>query len=215
LEDGKYDAIVCATGSREKAPAVEGVDKAVFARTLLRDVSLLDGKEKVVVVGGGTVGCEVALMLAAEYGLKVTVLEMLPTLMPHICTANRTHLIHELEKHGVTLMNCAKLEKIEDGSVAVNVNESPTVPDPYNTWNPVLPENVPNPLAKPIKEEYKMRTIDTDLVVLAVGNEQDNAFYRLIKDAYITPELYLLGDAAHTGMIMHAVRAGYRAGLSI
>ena len=42
-----------------------------------------------------------------------------------------------------------------------------------------------------------MRTIDTDLVVLAVGNEQDNAFYRLIKDAYITPELYLLGDAAH------------------
>ena len=136
LEDGKYDAIVCATGSREKAPAVEGVDKAVFARTLLRDVSLLDGKEKVVVVGGGTVGCEVALMLAAEYGLKVTVLEMLPTLMPHICTANRTHLIHELEKHGVTLMNCAKLEKIEDGSVAVNVNESPTVPDPYNTWNP-------------------------------------------------------------------------------
>ncbi len=215
LEDGKYDAIVCATGSREKTPCVEGLEKVVFARALLLDTSLLDGKEKIVVVGGGTVGCEVALMLAAEYGRKVTVLEMLPTLMSHVSTANRTHLIHELEKHGATLINCAKLEKIEDDSVAVYVNESRTVPDPYNTWNPVLPENVPNPLAKPIKSEYKMRSIDADLVVLAVGHEQDNTLHRLIKDAYITPELHLIGDAAHTGMIMHAVRAGYRTGLSI
>ncbi len=60
-----------------------------------------------------------------------------------------------------------------------------------------------------------MRSIDADLVVLAVGHEQDNTLHRLIKDAYITPELHLLGDAAHTGMIMHAVRAGYRTGLSI
>lgn len=215
LEGGKYDTIVCATGSREKTLNVEGLDKAVFARTLLQNVSLLDEKERVIVVGGGTVGCEVALMLAAEYGCKVTVLEMLPTLMSHVCTANRTHLIHELEKYGVSLINCAKLEKIEDDCVTVRVNESPTVPDPYNTWNPVLPENVPNPLAKPIKEEYKTHTIDADLVVLAVGHEQDDEIYRLLKDAYITPDLYLLGDAAHTGMIMHAVRAGYRTGISL
>lgn len=215
LEDGKYDVIVCATGSRELVPDISGIEHAILARSLLEDLSLLEDKKKAVVVGGGTVGSEVALMLAAEHGIDVTVIEMLPAFMGKICTANRTHIIHELEKHGVKLMNCSRLEKIEDGQVSVRVNESPTVPDPYNTWNPILPENIPNPLAKPIKEEYKSKTIDTDLVVLAVGNECDNDFFRLLKDSYITPEIYLLGDAAHTGMVMHAVRAGYRTGISI
>ena len=32
-------------------------------------------------------------------------------------------------------------------------NVSPTVPDPYVTWHPILPENVENPLAPNLKVE--------------------------------------------------------------
>lgn len=215
LANGHYDVIVCATGSRETVPDIPGIERAVLARSLLGDLTLLQDKRKAVVVGGGTVGSEVALMLAAEHDMEVTVVEMLPVFMGGICTANRTHIIHELEKRGVKLMNCARLESIGEGSVSVRVNESATVPDPYNTWTPVLPENIPNPLAKPIRQEIRTRSIEADLVVLAVGSEPDDSFYRLLKDEYITPEIHLLGDAADAGMIAQAVRAGYRTGLSV
>lgn len=160
-------------------------------------------------------GCEVALMLASEYGLDVTLVEMLPHMMVGICTANRGHLIHELNKRKVKLMNCATLESIGDGKVIVRTNTSPTVPDPYNTWAPILPENVPNPLAKPIKEVLELRELEADLVVLATGSRQNDAFYRLLQDSYVTPEIHLIGDAGHPGMVTQAVRAGYRTGISL
>jgi len=215
LADAHYDSIVCATGSNETAPPIDGIEQAVLARDLLGDLTLLEGKEKVVVAGGGLVGCEVALMLAAEYELEVTVLEMLPHLMDGICTANRSHLIHEMEKHGVKLMNCSTLKAIEEGFAVVDTNRSSTVPDPYNTWAPILPENIPNPLAKKIKPEMETVEIPTDLVVLATGNKPDNAFYHLLLESYVAPEVHLIGDACSSGMITEAVRAGYRTGISL
>ena len=215
LADGHYDTIVCATGSCETAPPVEGINSAEYARELLTDLSLMADKHKAVVVGGGSVGCEVAFMLAAECGLDVTVVEMLPHMMDGICTANRGHLIYELEKHQVKLMNCTTLERIDDGQVIVRTNVSETVPDPYNTWAPILPENVPNPLAKPIKQVIETRELEADLVVLATGSKQNDAFYRLLLDSYIAPEVHLIGDAGHPGMVTQAVRAGYRTGISL
>ena len=57
-------------------------------------------------------------------------------------------MIHYLEKAGVRLINLTSLVKIRQGSVTVSQNMSRSVPDPYNTWSAVLPENIPNPLAR-------------------------------------------------------------------
>ena len=215
LIEGKYDTIVCATGSREYLPPLEGLDQAVSARALLSDPSLAEGKQKAVVVGGGLAGSELAFMLAAERGLQVTLIEMLPHFMEGICTANRGHLIHELEKAGVQLMNCTRLLALGQGKVSLERNSSPTVPDPYNTWTPLLPGNVPNPLARPIKEELETLELETDLVVLAAGSRQDPAFYQLLLESYVAPEILLIGDAGRPAMITQAVRAGYRTGISL
>lgn len=215
LLEGQFEAIVCATGSMPRKPAVEGADLAVTVRDLFADPSLLEGRKRAVVIGGGQAGCEAAYMMAAEHGLKVTVLEELPALMTGICTANRGHLIHELEKRGARLMNCAVAEKIAPGSVHVKVNRSSTVPDPYVTWSPLLPENIPNPLAKAIEINIETLDLEADLVVLAVGSIPNDHLYKLLMEAYAAPELLLIGDASAVGMITEATRAGYRVGTAL
>ncbi len=108
-------------GTPVKLP-VKGIDlpHVVQAVDLLRNGSLPAEKaKKVVVIGGGSVGCEVAYMLAYEMGRQVTIVEMLPYFMKGVCTANRGHLIHYLEKAGVRLLNCARLKSVDRGSVRI------------------------------------------------------------------------------------------------
>ena len=129
------------------------------------------------IVGGGVVGCETAHWLANEYGKHVTVLEMMPHFMTGVCTANRGHLLHYLEKAGVQLFNCTKVKALAKDGVYVEQNQSSTVPDPYNTWQPLLPPNIPNPMEKTIKEEIVEKKIPADLIVLAMGGKADETFF--------------------------------------
>ena len=48
-------------------------------------------------------------------------------------------------------------------------NTSPSVPDPYVTWAPLLPANIRNPLARPIGVREAEETLEADMVVLATG----------------------------------------------
>ena len=50
------------------------------------------------VAGGGVVGCETAYWLRYELNRDVKVVEMLPHFMQGVCTANRGHLLHYMEK---------------------------------------------------------------------------------------------------------------------
>ena len=96
--------------------------------------------------------------------------------MMGVCTANRGHLLHYLEKSGVRLYNCTKVKALAKDGVYVEQNQSQTVPDPYNTWQPLLPPNIPNPMEKAIKEEIVEKKIPADLIVLAMGGKADETF---------------------------------------
>jgi nitrite reductase (NADH) large subunit len=88
LDDGRtvpYDRLVLATGSRPVIPPVNGLDlPGVFALRRLDDVerirAFLEDKSRVMVVGGGLLGLELALMLRL-LGKHVTVSHLMPTLM--------------------------------------------------------------------------------------------------------------------------------------
>lgn len=98
---------------------------------------------------------------------------MLPHFMDGACTANRGHLIHYMHKAGVELINCAKVTSFEGGKVNINRNISNRVPDPYNTWQPILPKNVENPLAKKLGSETRDESLEADIIVLATGGRID------------------------------------------
>jgi len=193
---------------------VEGVDLShvVQAVDLLRNPALSDDAEKVVIVGGGEVGCETAYLLACEKGKQVTVIEMLPYFMKEVCTANRGYLIYYLKKRGVTLLNCTRLERVEQRGVMVVRNVSSTVPDPYVIWKPVLPDNVKNPLAKAIQVREERVTIEADLVVLATGLKSDDMLYDACVRGRVAPEIHDIGDAFSPGRIFEATKAGYAVG---
>ncbi len=210
LRAGRYDVVVCCTGARPKRLDVEGADlpHVVNALDLLGDPSRAEHAERVVVVGGGEVGCEVAHFLAYERGKEVTVIEELPHLMAESCTANRGYFIHYLGKKGARLWTCARVQRIEQRAVSVVRNISPTVPSPYATWSVVLPENVVNPLARPIRVQEQVVTVPADLVVVAVGMEADETLYESCVAQRVAPEIHNIGDSFEPGSILEATRAG-------
>ena len=225
-----FDAIVCATGSRDALPPVPGLEaavaagKAVQAAELLRRPELLGASRSVAVVGGGAVGCEAAEWLAVERGVpEVSVVEMLPQMMHGACTANRGHLLHAMRAHGVDLLNMTKVTFVElapaDGGASgakkpvvlrLSRNHGKNVPDPYVSWTPILPENVVNPLAPKIGDDWRVEEFACDLVVLACGGRADEGLYFSLQEAHAAPELHDIGDGFAPGRVLEAVRSAYR-----
>jgi 2-enoate reductase len=218
LQAGHYDAIALCTGGLPLSPPVDGIDGAqvVQAVDLLENPALARGAQQVVIVGGGDVGCETAHFLACELpgadDRQITMVEMLPHFMADSCTANRGYLIHHLEKAGVALWNCTRLVRVEPGAVVVARNASRTVPSPYVTWTPVLPENVQNPIARPIKVDEQEVRLDADLVVLATGMAPDPALYGACVRQHVAPEVHTIGDSFIPATVAEAVKAGHAVG---
>lgn len=226
LAAARYDAIVCAAGAHEATPPIPGLSElvdaglAVPATRLLREPELLGQARSVTVIGGGAVGCEVAQWLAVERNVsQVSVVEMLPYMMQGACTANRGHLLHALAGHGVRLLNMTRVERAEQtpGGALLHVsrNRHKNVPDPYVSWTPILPENVVNPLAPKVGDDWHEEVITSDLVVIACGGQADDSLFYELQQTHAAPELRNIGDGFAPGRVLEAVRAAYRLGTTI
>ena len=93
----KPDVLVAAVGAEPIVPPIPGIDgnNVVLANTLYENRESV-GK-KVVILGGGLVGCETAVHLAQE-GKDVTVVEMLPDVCLDANGRHRPLLLEELRK---------------------------------------------------------------------------------------------------------------------
>ena len=109
----KPDAVVCATGVTSSCLPIPGFDHTISAKEVL---SGLDTGEQVVIIGGGSVGCETAEYLAVK-GKHVTVIEMLDTMAEKMVNVTRTILMGHLKGLGVTLLTSCRCQEITDSSV--------------------------------------------------------------------------------------------------
>lgn len=107
------DAVVCATGVKPARPPIPGVEHTVNAKRILEGERT--GK-RVVVVGGGSVGCETAELLATQ-GKKVTVVEMRDALAENTGKTAQTILLGHLKARGVTMLTGCRVEKITQKGV--------------------------------------------------------------------------------------------------
>ncbi len=212
LKSKKYDAVVVATGTKQNKVKIEGVDgkNVAYAVDVYNNTKLFDKAQNITIIGGGDNGCELAYMLAYEYGKNVNIIDVAPTLMTNSCTANRGHILHYLDQKGVKAYNCTKTLRIEDDKVIISQNVSKTVPNPYNTWQPILPENIENPLAKKIKEKYETKELPTDLTVIAFGTTSNDSLYYQILESNTVKEVYNVGDSSRPGKVFTAVKTAYR-----
>lgn len=129
-----YDKLVIATGAVPVRPRIPGIDaEGVYFLRNVEDGIRLKGGEKqhkdIAVIGGGFIGLETAEQLS-EAGMKVTVCEALPRLLPFLPEAFAAEVASELGKHGVDLRLGAKVLAVEEreGKVSGLKLESGTVP---------------------------------------------------------------------------------------
>jgi len=153
VDNIKPDTVIVATGAVAKTLNVPGIEKAFEA------IDVLLGKKKVgnrvVVVGGGLVGCELALWLAKQ-GKDVTIVEALEKILsaglpiPHMNSAMLKDL---LAYYKVNIITKATVSRVNDKNVV-------------------------------IKRETDEETIPADSVVIAIGYNPKNDLYKEIEQDY-------------------------------
>jgi len=118
INDVNPDVVVVATGSEPLVPEIPGIEKSVLADDVLLGKAAV-GKS-VIVLGGGLVGCEVALHLAQQ-DKKVTVIEAIepPPRGTFVQEAKDYLLLGGLAMQGVELVIGGTVVEIRDGEVTV------------------------------------------------------------------------------------------------
>jgi pyruvate/2-oxoglutarate dehydrogenase complex dihydrolipoamide dehydrogenase (E3) component len=116
LERINPDAAIIATGSAPVIPSIPGLSEVTFLTSdQVLQGSEFDGK-RVVIIGGGSVGCEVAELLC-EQQKKVTVIEILDDVARDMDKINKLPLIMSLEDHGVRLMTKTRVASVTEEGV--------------------------------------------------------------------------------------------------
>ncbi|NLV34927.1 MAG: FAD-dependent oxidoreductase [Clostridiaceae bacterium] len=114
----KADAVIVATGSAPVTPNIAGIDR----KEVVNAHDVLKGKastgQNVVVVGGGSVGCETAEYLVTK-GKNVTIIEMLDDVMQDSGVAVKALMLMRLAAENVSIMRKSKVIQIKDNCVLV------------------------------------------------------------------------------------------------
>ncbi len=204
------DVVVLAAGARPLDPPfpVTSGGKVVSA------LDVLGGNEipgnKVVVVGGGAVGCETALTIAGMGTLsaeslkflmenqaesyetllqllnrgtkKVTLVEMLKGIGRDIGITTRWVIMKEISRLGVNVVDQARVKEVNDRGVVIERDGGETL-------------------------------IPADTVVLAIGSRPADELAAGLKDR--VPEFHVIGDAAGPRKVTQAVREGFDLALKL
>ena len=119
----KPDAVVCATGIKPVTLNIDGAQRAVNAADILNG---MESGRNVVVIGGGSIGCETAEYLAKQ-GKKVSIIEMTDTLAGNTGKTDQTILLGHLKGYGVKLLTESRVEKITPTDVIYKTNDGRSV----------------------------------------------------------------------------------------
>jgi 2,4-dienoyl-CoA reductase (NADPH2) len=210
LKEVQPDAIIIATGGRPITPPIPGVDLPNVSQAWdVMTESVITGR-RVVVIGGGAVGIETALLLAEKgtlsgealkfllvhgaesveelYGLAthgskdVTVIEMRDELGKNFGKSTRWGMMQDVERFGVKTRPAARVVEITGDFVRIECGG--TIED-----------------------------IPADSVVLAVGTRPHDPLQELVKASGVPYRI--AGDAVQPAMVFDAIHQGFTAGREI
>lgn len=106
-----FRSLVIATGSRPSVPGVFSHDGKVVV-TSDEALGLERVPERLVVIGGGVIGCEFATIFR-EFGSAVTVVEVMPTVLPMLDADVSRQMQGFFRKRGIEILTGQKVTGIE------------------------------------------------------------------------------------------------------
>jgi len=119
----KPDVVIIATGATPILPPADDKGESANVYTVedvLLDCGKIDLGRKVVVVGGGEMGCEIALdVIRKNPGVSVTLVEQLGDLASGAFHSTRLLLKKRVEECGITALFNTKLVEVRKGQVTV------------------------------------------------------------------------------------------------
>lgn len=153
IKDSNPDSIFVATGSTARKLNVDGAnsEKVITAVEALLETKPIG--DKVVVIGGGLTGVEIAYSLTKDKGKQVEILEMLPDILQvqGLNSANKTMLQNLVLAHNIDVHTSAKVTAITSKGVQFEENG--------NTVE-----------------------LDADTIITSIGYISDKSLYESIKD---------------------------------
>ncbi len=121
-EEITANKIIIASGSETLVPGFIPKGKRVITSTEL--LSIPEIPKSLLILGGGVIGCEFACLFA-ELGTKVTIVEMLESIMPNIDRETSGVVAAQMRKTGIEIMNGKPLGdlKADDSGVSGKVGD--------------------------------------------------------------------------------------------
>ena len=186
----KPDVVIVASGGQDLIPPIPGVDgtKVVSSSTILGGkIAILKGK--VLVIGGGMVGCEIAASLAdpgherSDAGVEVTLVEMLDDVLLDMPAQRRMLLMPKLQEKHVRIITSATVKEITEAGAVIT-------------------------------KDGKEHTLDGfDHIITACGTEAVDDVSSQIQDK--VPEVHVIGDAKQPRHALYAIAEGAELGRAI
>lgn len=182
LSEVKPDTVILALGARPVVPSIKGVVKS-HVMTAVEAYPKFDkiGND-VVIVGGGSTGCEIGAHLSKE-GKEVTVLEFTDTLMSNSNQYLKTGLIQMMKE-------CENL-KVMTGTKCMEITDNHVIA---------------------VNSEGKELSLKAETVILAAGmrsnTDEANAFFGYVQDTNIIGDANRPGtvwEATHDGYYVSAL----------
>ena len=124
-----YDDLIVSTGARAARPPIKGADKkGVHVVRTITDCQRIDAQieksKAAIVVGAGLIGLEVAAALK-ERGLKVTVVELLPHILPLMLDADMAKPVYDhLVRNGIDVVAGKGVDEVLGGADVSGVSVS-------------------------------------------------------------------------------------------
>jgi len=110
------DAVIVATGSLPGRPPIPGIDANFVIQA--REIYLAEppAGDKIVIIGGGDIGCETADLLAGP-GKQISVIEIAPAVLARMKKIPKERLLKRLSDKGVDIYTETQVVSIEEKQV--------------------------------------------------------------------------------------------------
>ena len=208
------DSIIVACGSHPKALNLEGLDP----QALVSAQDILLGRRmagrRVLIVGGGSVGCETAQFLAREGSISpdqfyyysaqkvespekiasmanstrrnISIIEALPRIGGGYAPGTGWPVLADLKRLGVRSYTEAKIQSISDNRIRLEYTVRDRRLDQTETY---------------------LADLEFDTIVSAIGSDPCTQVFQQLQQAFPTKDIRSLGDCQQIGTVLSAVQS--------